>query len=83
MNDALAAQNANLFETAFSGLTSGAVNNSALIGSIITGTSPFATQFNGLGSSLAQQMPTAPRSICQRATMGLLCVFVWGRKAMP
>src|SRR5437762_5945830 len=33
--------------------------------------------------SFAQQTPTAPRSICQRATMGDLCVFACGRKRMP
>lgn len=71
MNDALAAQNGNLFETAFSGLTSNAVNNSALIGSIITGTSPFASQFNGLGSGLAQQMHMIARLINAQATLGL------------
>src|ERR1700752_1392142 len=32
---------------------------------------------------LAQQMPAAPRSICQRATIGLLWVLAWGRIRMP
>ena len=33
--------------------------------------------------SFAQQMPTAPRSICQRATSGLLWVLECGRRRMP
>src|SRR4051812_9535600 len=33
--------------------------------------------------SLAQQMPIAPRSICQPATTGDLCVLACGRSRMP
>src|SRR5262249_40205873 len=32
---------------------------------------------------LAQQMPTAPRSICHLAMTGDLCVFACGRRCMP
>src|SRR5260221_10093510 len=33
--------------------------------------------------TFAQQMPTAPRSICIFATMGDLCVFACGRRRIP
>jgi uncharacterized protein (DUF1501 family) len=71
MNDALAAQNGNLFETAFSGLTSGAVSNSALLSSVVTGTSPFATYFTGLNSSLSQQLHMIARMVNAQQTLGL------------
>src|SRR5476649_1369997 len=45
LNDVLAAQSGNLFEAAFGGLTTGAVTNSALLSSVVTGASPFAAQF--------------------------------------
>jgi uncharacterized protein (DUF1501 family) len=71
MNDALAVQNANLFETAFAGLTSRAIANSALLSSVITGTSPFATQFAGLTSSLAQQLHMVARVVNAQEALGL------------
>ncbi len=71
MNDALAAQNANLFETAFAGITSNAISNSALLSSVVTGTSPFATQFTGLTSSLSQQLHMVARLVNAQETLGL------------
>lgn len=71
MNDALAAQNANLFETAFAGLTGGAVSNSALLSSVVSGTSPFATQFNGVTSSLGQQLHMVARLVNAQQTLNL------------
>ncbi|MEY2879168.1 MAG: hypothetical protein RLZZ15_1548 [Verrucomicrobiota bacterium] len=71
LNDALAAQNANLFEAAFSGLTGGAVANSALLSSTISGASPFATQFNGLNSSLSQQLQMVARLVNAQQSLGL------------
>lgn len=71
MNDALAAQNMNLFETAFAGLTTGAVSNSALLSSVVTGTSPFATFFTGLNSSLSQQLHMVARVVNAQQTLGL------------
>jgi uncharacterized protein (DUF1501 family) len=71
MNDALAAQNANLFDAAFAGMTSTAINNSALLSSVVTGTSPFVTQFTGLTSSLSQQLHMVARLINAQATLGL------------
>ncbi|HVS51622.1 MAG TPA: DUF1501 domain-containing protein [Opitutaceae bacterium] len=71
MNDILAAQNANLFETAFSGMTSGAISNSALLSSIITGTSPFTSFFTGLNSSLSQQLHMIARLVNAQSQLGL------------
>jgi uncharacterized protein (DUF1501 family) len=71
LNDLLAAQNANLFEAAFGGLTTGAVTNSALLSSVVTGNSPFTTQFNGLNSSLAQQLQMVARLVNAQQALGL------------
>ena len=71
LNDALAAQNANLFETAFAGLTTTAINNSALLSSIVSGTSPFTSQFAGLTSSLAQQLHMVARLVNAQETLAL------------
>ncbi len=71
LNDALAAQNANLFETAFGGLTTGAMTNSALLSSVVTGTSPFASFFTGLNSSLSQQLHMIARLVNAQSTLGL------------
>jgi uncharacterized protein (DUF1501 family) len=71
LNDALAAQNANLFETAFGGLTTGALTNSALLSSVVTGTSPFTTQFANVNSSLAQQLHMIARVVNAQQTLGL------------
>jgi uncharacterized protein (DUF1501 family) len=65
-------QNANLFETAFGGLTSGAIGSSALVSSVITGNSPFATIFNGVtNTSLAQQLHMVARLVNAQQTLGL------------
>ena len=72
LNDALALQNANLFETAFGGLTSGALGASSLISSVITGTSPFANFFNAANNtSLAQQLHMVARLVNVQQTLGL------------
>lgn len=71
LNDALAAQNVNLFETAFGGLTTNALNNSALLSSVVTGTSPFATYFSNLRSSLSQQLHMIARLVNAQAQLGL------------
>ena len=71
LNDALAAQNANLFETAFAGLTSNALSNSALLASVVSGTSPFASYFTGLNSSLSQQLHMIARLVNVQSQLGL------------
>ena len=71
MNDILAAQNANLFEAAFGGLTTNAITNSALLSSIVTGTSPFASFFTGLTSSLSQQLHMIARLVNAQTQLGL------------
>ena len=71
MNDLLAQQNGNLFEAAFGGLTTGSVNNSALLSAIVTGNSPFATYFNNLNSSLSQQLHMVARLVNAQTALGL------------
>ncbi|MSU71495.1 MAG: DUF1501 domain-containing protein [Opitutus sp.] len=71
MNDALAMQNANLFETAFAGLTNSAVSNSALLTGVVSGTSPFASYFTGLNSNLSQQLHMIARLVNAQQTLGL------------
>ena len=72
LNDALALQNGNLFETAFGGLTTGAIGSSALISSVITGASPFASVFNVVNNtSLAQQLHMVARLVNAQQTLGL------------
>lgn len=71
LNDALAAQNANLFETAFAGLTSGAISDSALLSSVVSGTSPFATFFTGLNTSVSQQLHMVARLVNAQQTLSL------------
>lgn len=68
-SDLLAAQNGNLFETAFSGLTSNAISDSALLSSILGGAAPFATTFSN--SSLGQQLRTIARLIAAGPQLGL------------
>ncbi|MBI4625576.1 MAG: DUF1501 domain-containing protein [Verrucomicrobia bacterium] len=68
-NDLLAAQNTNLFETAFSGITSGAISNSALLSGILSGSPPFATTFSG--TALGQQLRTIARLIAAAPQLGL------------
>ncbi len=71
LNDALAAQNANLFETAFAGMTSSAISDSALLSSMVTGTSPFAAAFTGLNSGLSQQLHMIARLVNAQQAFGL------------
>lgn len=68
-NDLLAAQNNSLFETAFSGLTSNAISDSALLSSIFAQTVPFTTAFPG--TSLGQQLRTIARLIAAAPQLGL------------
>ncbi len=70
-SDLLAAQNSNLLETAFSGLTSGAISDSALIAQYVgTGAAvPFTTVFPT--SSLGQQLKMIARLINAAPAMGL------------
>lgn len=70
-NDLLAAQNNNLFETAFAGLTSNAIADSALLSTILAAnaTLPFTTAFPN--SSLGQQLRTIARLIAAAPTLGL------------
>ena len=68
-NDLLAAQNQNLFETAFAGLTSNAISDSALVASIFAGAVPFTTAFPT--TSLGQQLRTIARLIAAAPTLGL------------
>jgi uncharacterized protein (DUF1501 family) len=72
LNDALALQNANLFETAFGGLTTGALSASSLISSVITGASPFTTLFNATNNtSLAQQLHMVARLVNAQQALNL------------
>jgi uncharacterized protein (DUF1501 family) len=68
-NDLLAAQNQNLFETAFAGLTSNAISDSALVSSIFAGAVPFTTAFPT--TSLGQQLRTIARLIAAAPRLGL------------
>lgn len=71
LNDALAAQNVSLFDTAFGAITSTALSNSALLSSTITGTSPFVSYFSGLNSSLSQQLHMIARLVNAQTQLGL------------
>jgi len=69
-NDLLAAQNNNLFETAFSGLTANAIDDSARIASIFSNPIlPFTTAFPT--TSLGQQLRTIARLIAAAPQLGL------------
>jgi uncharacterized protein (DUF1501 family) len=70
-NDLLAAQNNNLFETAFAGLTSNAIADSALLSTILAAnaTLPFTTAFPN--TSLGQQLKTIARLIAAAPSLGL------------
>jgi uncharacterized protein (DUF1501 family) len=68
-NDLLSAQNANLFETAFAGITSNAISDSALLSGILSGNAPFTTAFST--SSLGQQLRTIARLIAAAPQLGL------------
>lgn len=68
-NDLLAAQNNNLFETAFAGLTANSISDSALLSGILSATAPFTTVFPT--SSLGQQLKTIARLIAAAPTLNL------------
>ena len=72
LNDALAMQNGNLFETAFGGVTTGALGASSLVSSVITGTSPFTALFNAANNSgLAQQLHMVARLVNAQQSLNL------------
>ncbi len=72
LNDAMAMQNGNLFETAFGGITNGALNNSALLSTVITGASPVQAVFNAVpNTSLAQQLHMVARMVNAQGQLGL------------
>jgi uncharacterized protein (DUF1501 family) len=67
--DLLAAQNGNLFETAFAGLTSNAISDSALLSGLLSGNPPFTTTFTN--TSLGNQLRTIARLIATAPQLGL------------
>jgi uncharacterized protein (DUF1501 family) len=72
LNDALAMQNGNLFETAFGGVTTGALGASSLVSSVITGASPFTALFNAANNSgLAQQLHMVARLVNAQLSLNL------------
>jgi uncharacterized protein (DUF1501 family) len=72
LKDALVMQNPNLFETAFGGFTSGAMNTSALLSAAIAGTSPVASHFSSIpNTSLAQQLHMVARLVNAQASLNL------------
>lgn len=72
LNDALAMQNGNLFETAFGGVTAGALGASSLVSSVITGASPFTALFNAANNSgLAQQLHMVARLVNAQQSLNL------------
>jgi uncharacterized protein (DUF1501 family) len=71
LNDLLAADNRNLFETAFAGFTREAIDDSAYLASVVTGTSPFQAAFSGLTSNLSQQLHMIARLINAQQQLGL------------
>ena len=72
LNDALAMQNGNLFETAFGGVTTGALGASSLVSSAITGASPFTALFNAANNSgLAQQLHMVARLVNAQQSLNL------------
>lgn len=68
-NDVLASPNGNLFETAFAGMTSNAIADSALLSSVLSGATPFSTTFPT--SNLGQQLRMIARLIGARSSLGL------------
>ena len=68
-NDLLAAQNGNLFETAFSGMTANGISDSAQVASVLSGNPPFSTPFSN--SALGQQLRTIARLIAVAPQFGL------------
>jgi uncharacterized protein (DUF1501 family) len=71
LTDAMAMQNANLFETAFGSLSQVALSDSALLASSISGASPFASYFTGLNSNLSQQLHMIARLVNAQSALGL------------
>lgn len=71
LNDTLAMQHADLFETAFAGLTGSAVSSRALLPGAVSGTSPFASCFTGLNTNLSRQLHLIVRLVNARQTLGL------------
>ncbi len=68
-NDLLAGANGNLFETAFAGMTSQSISDSALLSTILSGNAPFTTGFSNSG--LGQQLRTIARLIAAAPQLGL------------
>jgi uncharacterized protein (DUF1501 family) len=68
-NDLLAAQNSNLFETAFGGATSNSIADSALLATVLSGNPPFTATFPT--SSLGQQLKMIARMIGAAPQLGL------------
>jgi uncharacterized protein (DUF1501 family) len=69
LNDILQTPDRNLFDTAFAGLTSQAISDSALLSGLIGGAAPFQTAFPN--TSLGQQLRTIARLIAVSAQLGL------------
>jgi uncharacterized protein (DUF1501 family) len=68
-NELLSARNGNLFDTAFAGLTTNAISDSAMLAGILSAAVPFQTQFSN--TSLGQQMRTIARLINAAPQLGL------------
>jgi uncharacterized protein (DUF1501 family) len=68
-NDLLAAQNNNLFETAFAGLTANAISDSALLATILGAAAPFTTAFPN--TNLGTQLRTIARLAAASQQLGL------------
>ncbi len=71
LTDLLTAQNKNLFETAFAGLTKEAIDDSAYLASVVTGTSPFQAAFANVNTNLSQQLHMIARLINAQQQLGL------------
>jgi uncharacterized protein (DUF1501 family) len=69
LNDILQTPDHNLFDTAFAGLTSQAISDSALLSGLIGGAAPFQTAFPN--TSLGQQLRTIARLIAVSSQLGL------------
>ena len=69
LNDILQTSDHNLFDTAFAGLTSQAISDSALLSGLIGGAAPFQTAFPN--TSLGQQLRTIARLIAVSSQLGL------------
>lgn len=67
--DLLNSPNGNLFETAFAGMTTNAINNSALLSGVLGATAPFTTVFPT--SNLGQQLRMIARLVAARDQLGL------------